>query len=505
MKTILSKFSSWQRLPHAYLLCCATLVGCGSAPVTNPNLDGKPPAMPAHAQLLIVQATADVPVLDVWVDGEPRITALATRHGSPFVSLAPGTHKLDLRLPTAAATEPPLWSGGIYLQPGQRVLACALGRAADSTQSSSPTRLNVIAEPLGEAVRDQRPLRILHATPSLGSLDVMDAAQPGASLWPALRFGHFSGYVDVATETGSPRTELRLGLRAAGEAFDLASLIAKNDQLASVGSAAQTAILLGDTTPLPGPAGFLGALLLDETTGTLRELALEPNATGPKATLYVLHASPDVGAIDVYSKINGARLVGSLDYRQATSLLQLVPTSYPIEVRPASLPKVLLRTDLHLLPNQHWAVYLGGRQDGESSTLRLVALPRTQGNGTQTLRRAVHAIADARSDSRMTLVTTGGPSFVDPVPFAAASPYRSGELQAEPLRLGLSGSKQTWEVDMPQPMVDAAAKGVLAVYATGTLTDPRAPLTALAVLESSATATQAALVIALRTTLQPNP
>ena len=105
----------------------------------------------------------------------------------------------------------------------------------------------------------------------------------------------------------------------------------------------------------------------------------------------------------------------------------------------------------------------------------------------------------------MTLVTTAGPSFVEPVPFAAASPYRSGELSAEPLRLALSGGKQSWQIDMPQLVVDAAASGVLSLYVTGTLGEPRAPLAALAVLESSATPSQAATVIALRTTLLPPP
>ena len=506
MKTILSCSSRWLRLRQVAWACWAALaLGCGTTPASNPNLDGKKPPVTMSAQLIFVQAAVDVAALDVWVDGEPRLGALAPRQGSMFLTLPAGSHKLDLRRTAAPASDAPLWSGSIYLQDGQRVLACALGRAADSATAASPTRLTVIAEKLGDAGPGQQPLRLLHAAPALASLDLIDSDLGGKTLVQGTSFARFSGYVDVASTPTKPRPSLRLGLRQSSEAFDLAYLLSTVEQLASLQGHPQTAIVLGETNPLAGETASLGALLLDEQTGALRELSLEPNALGPKATLYMLNASPDAGAVDVYSKINGARLVGALDYRQATPLLALIPTHYPIEVRQASLPTVLLRTNLRLLPNQHWAVYLGGRQQGDTPSLRLVALPRTPMADGATLRRGVHAIADAKPDSRITLTTAAGPSFVDPVPFAAASPYRSGPLTAEPLRLGLGGSKQGWEVDLPQLVVDAAAGQVLALYVTGTLGDPRAPLSTLAVLESSATSSQAALVIALRTTLLPSP
>jgi len=509
MKNLSRRFPGWLRSRSMLWISVswltAFMLGCGSPAATNPNLDGKKPPSTAMAQLVFVQAVMDAPALDVWVDGEPRIMALAPRRASTFVALTPGSHKLDVRLAAAKSSDAPLWNGSVYLQEGQRVLACALGRVADSALSASPTRLNVIAEKLGDASQRPQSLRVLHAAPALPSLDVLDSDRGGVPLLQAAAYARFSGYVDLAGPSGSPRTGLRLGLRANGEAFDLAYLVATSEQLASIAGRPQTAILLGEPNPLASENGFLGAVLLDEVTGDLREVSLEPNALGPKATLYMLNASPDAGAVDVYSRINGARLVGALDYRQATALLPMAPRIYPIEVRQASLPTVLLRTSLRLLPNQSWAVYLGGRQQGATPSLSLVALPRAQAMAGQTLRRAVHAIADASSDSRMTLVTAAGPSFVEPVPFSAASPYRSGDLSAEPLRLALSGGKQSWEIDMPQIVVDASVGGVLSLYVTGTLGEPRAPLSALAVLESSATPSQAATVIALRTTLLPPP
>ena len=66
-------------------------------------------------------------------------------------------------------------------------------------------------------------------------------------------------------------------------------------------------------------------------------------------------------------------------------------------------------------------------------------------------------------------------------------------------------SKQTWEIDLPQLVVDGAAKGVMALYVTGTLGEPRLPIAGLAVIESSATATQAALAVPLMTRLLPAP
>lgn len=505
MHTLSARSLCWTRrlrlAPTCLLAWTLWAMACGSSPTTNPNLDGKRSAAAPEGQILVMQATSDVPALDVWIDGQRLVQGLAPRRSSRFLALPPGSHKLEVRLPSDGGTDMPLWSGGIYLQDGQRVLACVLGRAADSAITASPTRLNVIAEPLSPAQPGQLPLRLLHASPALGAVDIVDGDSGEPPLLAAAPYSRFSSYVDVGKRVMAPG----LLLRQTGERFDLGTLSTQPIQQAGVDGHAQTAILLGETNPLAADTARLDALLLDETSGELRDLSLQPYERSPKSTLYVLNASPDAGPIDVYSTVNGARLLGGLDYRQATSLLELVPTSYSLEVRQASLPTVLLRTSLRLWPNQHWAVYLGGRKQGGAPSLHLVALPRARTTTAQTQRRGVFAIADGSKDLRMTLATAAGPSFVDPVPYGGASAYRMGDLSAEPLRLGISGSKQQWEIDMPQPVIDAAAKQILALYLTGTLTDPRAPLSALAVLESTASPSQAALVVSLRTAALPSP
>ena len=83
------------------------------------------------------------------------------------------------------------------------------------------------------------------------------------------------------------------------------------------------------------------------------------------------------------------------------------PDGYPLELRPASLSPVWLQAKLRLLPNMHWVLVLGGKQQGSSPTLRLSALPRSKAVPNQTLRRAVYAVVDAPASSRLTLTVAG--------------------------------------------------------------------------------------------------
>ncbi len=497
----------WPAAGHSLGLLGLILLalGCGSSSPVSERPPGPAPA-PATASLILVHAVPDVAQLDLWIDGERRIAGLAQREGSPLTPVPVGNHKVELRPAGAAAADSPLWGGSVFAQDGQRLLLTALGRAADVQGAAGGTRLSVVAAKLSDAQPSGLLLRGLHASPALLGLQVANTLGreplPVFNLSPAV----LSPAVDVELPLLASMQSLRLALRQAGEAFDLGSLVLSPSLLSELVGHPQTVILLGETNPLASDASAFGALLLDETTGKLRELPFEPNGLGPKATLYVLHASPDAGAIDLFSKLGSVRLFSGLEYRQATPLLELIPMSYPLELRPASLSPVWLQAKLRLLPNMHWVLVLGGKQQGSSPTLRLSALPRSKAVPNQTLRRAVYALVDAPASSRLTLTVAGGPSFVDPVGLGGATPYRGGDFTAGLLRMNLGGdSKQTWEIDLPQLVVDGADKGVMALYITGTLGEPRLPVAGLAVIESSATASQAALAVPLMTKLLPAP
>lgn len=495
----------------ALSLCCLGFLLAGSACGSGGSagdrpLTRNPPASPASASLTLLHAVPDVAQLDLWLDGERWVSGLAQRGASPLAALPVGNHKVELRDAGAAASEPALWSGNVYAQDGQRLLLTALGRAADAQGGGKLTRLLVSASKLSDAQPAGLSLRVLHAAPALASVEIANTSGRDPMPLGSLSFGASTPAVELPLAPPAGLLPLRLSLRQSGEPYELASLSLPPSLLGELRGHPQTLILLGELDPLASDASALSALLLDESSGLLRELALEPNALGPKASLYVLNASPDAGAIDLFSKVGGARLVGGLEYRQATSLLELIPTTYQLELRPASLSPVWLQAKLRLWPGMHWALVLGGRQQGGQPTLRLQALPRARALPDQTLRRAVHTVADAARDSRLTLTVAGGPSFVDPVGLGAATPYRQGDLSAGPLRMTLGGdSKQTWEIELPQLVVDAVARGVLALYITGTLSEPRLPIAGLAIIESSATATQAALALPLMTRLLPSP
>jgi len=462
----------------------AVAVGCGSPSPENPNIQQNPSA-PKPGALNIVHASPDAPAIDVYVDGMKAVSGLSYRKGSGNVDTPSGAHKVEVRAAGAAAMDAPLWSNYLLVQEGQKILLAAVGRAAEST---GPTKFTLLAEPFGTTEAGKVRLRLLHASPSAPQLDVAAGSEP---LWKGAAFGRVSQSVAVSTKgdlTGP------LSLSVAGAADSLATATLPGTYAAG---SLFTAIVFGETNPLSSDAQFLGVSLLDEQSGQLKDIELAINNMGPKAAFYVFHASPDAPAIDLFVE-NGARLAGGLAFKQASPLLELVAGPYKVDARIAGMPTTLASTNLKLLPGLQWAILVAGlaKNAPAGKGLAFIAAPKAQ-KGESTLWRVIHAVPDVGTLD----LKDNGPVLFAGLNYLQVPQYLQKDLPVATVQLSLRDMPtKLWNIVIPQTM-DKTKGEVTTIYLTGSGPSTAQPVSAMALVESSATPMQAPTLIPLMTTM----
>jgi hypothetical protein len=452
----------------------------------------RPPATPATPPLTglhFIHAVPDVAALDFYLDDMKLAAAIGYRKSSGTLAASPGAHKLEIRPAGSAAGTPPLSTSNIYLPEAQRLLITAVGRRNDSI---GPTQLGFVAEPFGIVNDKELHLRFLHASPGAPRLDV---TQDKSALWSNATFGRFSPTWASTASLGDVELKLKLFMPGAtsGTMTGLAEATWKGSF--AVGEV-YTLIAFGELTPTSDET-FFGLSLLDEQSGTLRELPLSLVDSGPKSALYVFHAASDAQAIDIYAD-NGARLVGGLAYASASPLLELLPGSYKLELRSAGTPTVLSRITLKLVPDSRWALFLAGLRSSmvPGRMLGLYGAPMEK-KGSGKSWRLIHAVPDAGPFA----LGKGGATLFSHLGYPYAAPYRQDPLPSGTLQLRLVGDEeQGWNIAIPQTIADSLRDEVTTVYLTGTSTNPTQPLLAVALVESSATAMRAPALMPLSTT-----
>lgn len=467
------------------MLGVVAAAGCDSTTADNPNIQKNPPAArPAYVNL--INASTDAPPVDVYFDGKKAITAIDYRKSSGNVMVAPGSHQVDVRPAGAAETDMPLWTNFVVLQEDQKVLLTTIGHAAETT---GPSKFNLVAQRLGTSDPTQVQLRLLNASPGAPALDV---ALGDNVLLSGAAFGAATAYGTAAK--GDLAATVTLSLRASGATEAMAGV--KLTDAIKAGSVV-TAIAFGETDPLATDAKFLSVSLLDEATGKLSDVPLSINDQGAHSTLYVFHAAPDAPAVDIFAK-NGARLIGGLAYQKASPLLDMVPGTYQIDVKPAGMSTVVVSANVKLLPGTDWTVYAVGfvAKPGSAQQIAVRSAPRAA-KGASSLYRAVHAVPDAMSFD----LKNNGPSLFTHLTYPMASAYLSDDLPAGKLQL-VMGAK-SWDVVVPQMVADNASGEVTSLFVTGSSTIPGSPLGVVAVIESTATTMQAPTVVSLMTTVTP--
>jgi hypothetical protein len=277
-----------------------------------------------------------------------------------------------------------------------------------------------------------------------------------------------------------------LGIRATGGATDLADVTLP----ALPTGAVVSAIAFGEINPIIADDRFFAVSAVDESSGKLLELPVTINNQS-QASLYVFHASPDTPAVDV-AVSGGPILISALAYQSASAQLSVPGGVYPIQVRPAGTQTVALAANFKLLPGLSWTVFARGLLGDKTLALSAIAQGAAAPDKGQVTLRVVHASPDAPAVD----IASNGTVIISSLSFTQGSAYLTVPAQAlvGDLTVRAAGSPtDLFAIPISSAIASAIQGATLSAFATGTLGNPAAPFTAVAVIEAPAASPLTAL------------
>lgn len=222
------------------------------------------------------------------------------------------------------------------------VAACSseeASRVEPVTTTTSGGATSTAAPAAAVAERDYAFLRIVHAVPGAGAVDVV--TDKGTSLTGAA-YKQVTRYAEVHSEAQNIR------LVPAGQTN--ATPLANNREILVAGHH-YTAVAVADS---------------DGEGVTLR--VFDDNLTPPtagRASVRVIHASPDAGEVDVYAKGNNKALFSGVNYQSATNYTTVDPMGVTLELRPAGQTRnALTVSNVRLEADKLYTVIVTGKANG---------------------------------------------------------------------------------------------------------------------------------------------
>ncbi len=323
----------------ADLLIAATdNVGTGTSPVTLLVADGtgssKIRDSAATADLRVVHAVSDAPAVDINAGNALTLVGAAEfLDTTAYLSLAAGDYLIDI---AAAGTDNTVIDDAIVtLEQGVFYTAIANGTLATID-------LDLLVD-MPRAVATEAKVRIIHAAPSAGEVDIyvtadgeIDAVEPAFSAVPysadALAETQYvalaeGGYVVTVTAAGSKDAALQtplLNLQAGG----VYTAIAADGSMMGAGPQLILLDALDDTPPALGQPG-----------------------------LRVTHASADAPTVNVIA--NGDALLNNVDYQTASARLAVAAGNYAVRVEanlPGAMSADVITADLTLDAGNNYEV-----------------------------------------------------------------------------------------------------------------------------------------------------
>lgn len=459
----------------------AEVIDTPEPPIVNPPVTAK------KATINVVHASPDAPAVDVYLNGKVAVPGLSFRKGTGNVVLDAGDYKVELRPAGAAATTAAVYSVDLSLAKDSRTLVVAQGRLGDA--AGSPTAFRLTPLPFGTKDAGAVQLRLIHSAPSA---PMVDLAVGASNIINDVKFGEASSFAKLQSDVAAG-TEL--GVRPGDAAVDLAFVVTPNATLPK--GTILSAIAFGEILPLIADDRFLSVSAVNEDSGQLVDLTVRINDKGPKASFYVLHASPDAPGVDVVTK-TGDKLVSDLRFRNVSSKLQVPGGVYPVEVRVAGQPTVVLSTNVKLLPALSWGLVATGLAGGGAALDRklvLAALASPPKGASGTKLRVVHTSPDAPAVD----IASGNTTLVSNLKYLQATSFLdfASGIPAGTLKVRAAGQpKDLYDIVIDNTIGSATLGQNVSVFATGQVSATPPTFQAIAVVESADRPT----VVALPTT-----
>lgn len=300
---------------------------------------------PGQARVRLLNADPQGTNLDLSIAGgqEQLVNSTGFPNASDYATVNPGTYDLEVR--NADSGEVVTSSPGFTVDAGQVYDLIALG----SAKGGQPTLLALTtpadipcSETLGIGEASDSCLRVIHASPDAGPVDVYIGDSP---IVQGLEFGNASDF------TAAPNGDQQLRIVPAGQPVDQAVV---------------------DTTQglTPGAAGqVLISGLANDLQATIMGVDLRALPAN-QARVRVIHASPDLDAINV-TVSDGQTPFGGIDFRNASGYVVFNAGSQTFQLRETGADTLLLEaTDVPLEAGMVYdIVAIGQSEDG---TLQMV-------------------------------------------------------------------------------------------------------------------------------------
>lgn len=419
-------FSRWLALASFSVVLSA----CGGG-------DDDPVTPASNAYVRVVHASPDAPPVDVDAGGAEVLSDVPYKGASGLLEVPAGDLPLQVRVAGSDTVIEPFTNALPTLVKDTVYTVFAAGKLADI----GPL---LITEDLSMPEAGKFKLRVVHAAPSTGNVDIYLTAPDAdlAAAEPALSNVPFKGDSGVLQVAGGDY-RIRITLPGSKEvAFDSGSV-----NLAAGGDLVVAAVdESGGVAPV--------SLLVLSRTAAAAEL------DDMRAAVRAVHASPNAPTVDVTA--NGGALFPGVSFFAASDYSLVPAAAYDVGLRVTGTDTVALTQNLALSANRHYTVFAVGLAGGNPALQYLVAeddlMPPAAGRAKV---RVVHASPDAPPVD----VAANGSDVLTNVPFPAVSDYL--EVDAGDYTFAI---KATGTPDIVRSVsVNLMAGGIYTVVARGEL------------------------------------
>lgn len=156
---------------------------------------------PANGRVRVMHASPDAPAVDIFVDGQKAVTALAFPKDTGYVSLSAGSHNVKVFVSPSTGTGAPALEANLQVAAGKDYTVLAVGQLSNSTLGLLPLEDNNAAPAAGKAH-----VRLIHASPDAPAVDVT-VAGTATKVFSNVAFKGVGTYTPVAA--GSYDLEVR--------------------------------------------------------------------------------------------------------------------------------------------------------------------------------------------------------------------------------------------------------------------------------------------------------
>lgn len=143
----------------------------------------------------VMHASPDAPAVDIFVDGQKAVTALAFPKDTGYVSLPAGKHNVKVFISPSNGSGTPALQADLDIAGGKDYTVLAVGEAGKNTLALLPLEDNNAAPAAGNAH-----VRLIHASPDAPAVDVV-VAGTSTKVFSNIAFKGVGAYTPVPANT----------------------------------------------------------------------------------------------------------------------------------------------------------------------------------------------------------------------------------------------------------------------------------------------------------------